>query len=519
MTITTNIITDNDYPEDIEITEGNVKNKIMELKKGKPSGPDGITTRFMIELGDQMLTPLTSIFRFSLKNTTIPKDWKIANITPLFKKGSKSDVSNYRPVSLTSIACKMFESIIKDKITSYMDTKNLINDSQHGFRQKRSCTTNLITYWDHLTQIIEEGDAVDVIYLDLRKAFDTVPHKKLMVKIRAHGIRGSVANWIEEWLKERKHRVVLNGYESSWINVKSSVVQGSVLGPMCFNIFMNDMEKGLTSYVSKFADDTKVVHRIRHEEDSKNLQADLDKLYEWTRKWQMGFNIDKCSVIHIGHKNPQTEFKLNGKILQSKDEEKDLGVIVHKTLKSSRQCAEAVKKANKVIGMIRRNFKNFNKKIMLNLYKSLVRPHVDYCIQVWNPYLKKDIKLVEGVQRRMTRLIKEVKHLEYEQRLQVLHLNTLEQRHIRQDLITMYNIMNKKMDIDPTKYFDMFTQKKTRGHQWKIRPVIAKLDVRKYSFVNRVWKYWNRLPDDVVMASTLLKFKSGLRNSRIFKGF
>ncbi len=256
--------------------------------------------------------------------------------------------------------------------------------------------------------------------------------------------------WVEESLHDRYQRVVLIGEESAWRDVTSSLVQGSVLGPVCFTMYINDLDIGVQSEISKFADDTKVICPIRNDRDQQRIQQDLDMLVTWARKWQMKFNVGKCSVMHFGYNNPKHRYRMDGKELKESNEGKDLGVHVNTSMKFNRQCAESAKKANEVMGMVKRNFINFDREIVINLYKSLIRPHLDYCVQVWKPYLKKEIALLEGVQRRMTRLIPGMKHKSYEERLKALKLMTVEQRHMRQDLITFYNITRGRvhMEID-----------------------------------------------------------------------
>ena len=409
------------------------------------------------------------------------------------------------------------EKILRDSISKYLDENNLIKESQHGFQHGKSCTSNMLMYWDKITQYVDKGTPVDVVYLDLSKAFDTVPHKRLIAKIRAHGIDGEVLNWIEEWLKNRRQRVVLNGEESEWMEVTSSVVQGSVLGPLCFTIYMNDMDNDVKSTLSKFADDTKVICPMKNEEDRNILQNDINILLRWAEDWQMSFNKAKCSVMHFGYANPKYTYYMGELELRHTEEEKDLGVYITTNMKFSKQCAESVKKANRVIGMIKRNFTNFDRDVIMMLYKSLVRPHIDYCVPVWRPYLKKDIKLIEGVQRRMTKLIPELKNKTYEQRLKELNLLSIEKRHLRQDMITLYNITKGNLKIDITDIIE-FVDTNTRGNTKKIRPEHTRLDVRKNSYFCRVWKTWNELSEKVVNAPTLNQFKSELMKDGIFKG-
>ena len=171
----------------------------------------------------------------------------------------------------------------------------------------------------------DECRSVDIIYLDFQKAFDKVPHKRLLDKVLSHGISGSIHNWIKDWLSNRKQRVVINGASSPWLSVKSGVPQGSVLGPVLFLIYVNDLDDGLTCKVSKFADDTKISSKVITTQEKEALQSDLDRLSSWANKWQMKFNVSKCKVLHIGTNNDQVQYEMNGHILESVNKEKDLG--------------------------------------------------------------------------------------------------------------------------------------------------------------------------------------------------
>ena len=226
-----------------------------------------------------------------------------------------------------------------------------------------------------------------------------------MLKTKSLGVSGNCANWIDAWLSGRSQRVVVNSEISSWMDVTSGVPQGSVLGPLLFLIFINDIDEGLDSNICKFADDTKLYRKVDSPMDSVGLQSDLDKLVEWSHKWQMSFNVGKCKVVHFGNKNQGFPYKMEGTLLVSAEQECDLGVIVNSSLKPSKQCAAAAARANRMLGMIKRNFCHLSKDVVLGLYKQLVRPHLEYAIQAWNPYLEKDKFLLEQVQRRATRLL------------------------------------------------------------------------------------------------------------------
>lgn len=237
---------------------------------------------------------------------------------------------------------------------------------------------------------------VDLIYLDFAKAFDKVSHSKLIDKLERHGISGKVKDWVSAWLRDRFQRTRINGVSSCWKRVSSGVPQGSVLGPILFLLYINDLECGVMSWVLKFADDTKIFRRITSRVDNTILQDDLDKLVAWSQEWKMLFNSQKCKVMHFGRTNTRYDYCMNVNEKLSKTEvEKDLGVVISKDMKVFNQCSYAYGKANKMLGLIRRNIQHKNKSIMLRLYKSLVRPHVEYCSSAWYPYFKKDVELIK----------------------------------------------------------------------------------------------------------------------------
>ena len=243
----------------------------------------------------------------SLTEEQLPQSWKDAHISPVFKKGSKSQRSNYRPINLTSVVCKQMEAIIRDHITTHINTNGLLSNCKHGFVSGRSCSTQLISCLDKWTQELDQSHNVDTVYLDFSKAFDSVPHKILLVKMEDYGITGTILGL--HFLLDRRQRVVINGERSAWKRVISGVPQGSVIGPTMSVLFINDMPEVVTSCIEMFADDAKVFKAIMTEQDRNDLQEDLDNLQNWASTWEMKFNADKCKVLHIGNQNPQYEFQ------------------------------------------------------------------------------------------------------------------------------------------------------------------------------------------------------------------
>ena len=487
-----------------------IKGLIGELDTTKASGPDNIHSRILKEGVESISIALDKLYTRSLEYGEIPDDWKRANVVPIFKKGSKEDPNNFRPVSLTPVVCKILEKIVKKGICQHLEREGLISDAQHGFRSGRSCLTNLLDFLEFVTDQVDKGENVDIIYLDFSKAFDKVPHRRLVHKLKMIGICGGVSNWIAEWLKDRKQRVVLNGVKSEWRDVISGVPQGSVLGPLLFVIYINDLGEAVNNKVSIFADDTKLAAVVKDIDDNFKVQGDLNKLLSWAHKWQMTFNLDKCKVINMGKDNREFNYEMDGHWLSSVEDEKDLGVVIDKSLRFSKQCIEARNRANRVLGFIKRNVSYKSKEVILKLYNSYVRPHLEYCIQAWSPHFRHDINLLESVQRRATKIIPSLRHLEYIDRLRVLNMFSFERRCVRGDMIELFKIFSGIDKLDVSKFFELDDGNRTRGHHLKIKKQGCRLDLRKYFFTNRVVDFWNKLPRRVVGSPNLNVFKSRL---------
>ena len=354
--------------KDILISREIILKEIDKLKKFKSPGPDGIFPRVIKECKDIVADPLVQVFRNSIDAGIVPTQWREANVVPIFKKGNRALTSNYRPVSLTSVIGKLLESIMAKNIREHLDRHNLIKDSQHGFSKGKSCLKNLLSFYRNVFETADNNGKYGIIYFDFSKAFDKVPHQRLIQKIKAHGIEGKILSWIKAWLRDRKQRVVINGNKSDWGEVTSGVPQGSVLGPLLFLIYINDLDDGIRSDISKFADDTKIGRNISTGEDAAILQEDLDRLFEWAEKWQMEFNIGKCSVLSVGRGNPSNRYSINGTALKTSESERDLGVRVSANLRHRQQCIEVRNKANRDLGFISKSVSNRSAEAILKLF-------------------------------------------------------------------------------------------------------------------------------------------------------
>ena len=504
---------------DICITPEAVKDKLKKLNPNKAQGPDGIPSRVLKELNEQLALPLSILFNKSIQEGKIPHDWKEAEVVAIFKKGSKHDAGNYRPVSLTSIACKVMESLVRDAIVTFIDNYKLYATCQHGFRNHRSCITQLLEVMEDFNNFIDNRDDIDVIYLDFRKAFDSVPHERLLLKLQEHGFTGNVLNWIKDFLANRTQRVKVGNDYSERGKVISGIPQGSILGPVLFTVFINDLPDNIESTCKVFADDTKIYNTPRN---NAIIQRDLCKLEDWSNNWQLYFNTAKCKVLHIGKNNPEMDYKMklgDSHINISKCEhEKDLGVTFDKYLSFDVHINNAISKANKMLGLVKRSFNFLDHTTFLMLYKALIRPHLEYGNIIWYPYLKRQSAAIEKVQRRATKILPSLKDKDYDQRLKILNLPSLKARRIRGDLIQAYKIFNNVDEIDPKQMFPTNPTNRTlRNSLNKIFKPHFNTKEKKNSFSYRIAQRWNELPEHIKNAPSTNSFKNQVDDLDWFK--
>jgi len=304
---------------------------LQKLQTDKSPGPDGLHPMLLKECASTIAEPLSRIFQQSYETGSLPEDWRIAHVVHIFKKGDRTNRENYRPVSLTCVPCKVMESIIKDALIKHLESNQLLCKQQHGFQKGRSCLTNFLETMESWTQALDNGYGSDVVYLDYRKSFDSVPHQRLLEKLKEFGIKGKLRAWLEDFLMSRTMTVGVRGAFSQLQAVLSGVPQGSVIGPLLFLLFVNELPNWIKNELRMFADDTKIWCPIKTTADSITLQQDLVSLCSWSEKWQLRFNADKRKVMHIGHSLPTEYYMTEGTrktTLQPVQEEIDLGVVV-----------------------------------------------------------------------------------------------------------------------------------------------------------------------------------------------
>ena len=505
----------NDIPEQahLHITENQVIKVLEKLKTDKSPGPDGIHNKVLHETKNEVVVPLTKIINKSLSEGCIPDRWREAQVIPVFKKGNRSDPNNYRPVSLTSTCCKIMETLVRDSVMAHLLSYNLLANEQHGFCSKRSCCTQLLEAVHDWAEALDTSDPVDVIYLDYRKAFDSVPHSRLYEKLNKYNINGQIKTWIRDFLKDRKQRVVVNGKYSQVEDVTSGVPQGSVLGPLLFLLFVNDLPDDVQSVLKLFADDSKLYRKVRSPLDAEALQRDLNALSDWSHKWQLSFNVEKCKVMHLGKPNRQhTYFMKDGSIetlISSVEVEKDLGIVFDSELKFVEHIEEVCNKGHQRIALIRRTFNYMDGKMFLVLYKSLIRPMLEYCSTVWSTMFKKDSEKLEKVQRKATKLVGSIRDKDYPSRLRHLDLPSLVYRRRRTDLLQVYRYFSGLDQFRGEELFQVDSGR-TRGHHRKLIKPRANKIVKQKMLAYRVITDWNSLPEAIVMAESINIFKNKL---------
>jgi hypothetical protein len=500
----------------LSVTQVQMCKALKALKVNKSPGPDEINPRILKELCNELSYPLTILFNKTMSEGKLPAEWKEAEVRPIFKKGAKCSAGNYRPVSLTPVVCKIFEGFVRDALCAHLVENKVLSDDQFGFTKGRSCVTQLLVTINDWMSSLDNGVPVDAVYLDLQKAFDTVPHLRLLQKLRGYGINGNLLSWISDFLSNRTQYVNINGHRSDKTSVTSGVPQGSVLGPILFIYFINDMPAQVSCKTKIFADDTKAYSEVDDGPASREkIQKCIDQLVDWTDKWLLKFNSQKCKVLHLGRNNPQHEYYIKDgdhvRKLETTMAERDLGVVVDPNLTFEPHINGVVKKGNSIAGLLVRTITNKHSSIMVPLFKALVRPILEYGNPVWCPYLRKHINLIEGVQRRFTKKVIGVSNLEYEDRLRSLKLPSLEYRRLRGDLIEVFKIAHQLYDPTTTSSLLTFSADGlTRGHNFKITKMFNKSQQFHKFFTNRVITIWNNLPAGAVNAESLNTFKNKL---------
>ena len=494
--------------QEVEFDTSTVEKILSTLDASSSPGPDEIHPRVLKILAHYLAPPLTHIFQLSLEAGRLPEAWKTGYVKPIFKGGARDLPSNYRPVCLTSVVCKVMEKIVKQALQSHLAP--IITSRQHGFQKGRSCITNLLTAREEWAKLVDSGKRLDVIFVDFSKAFDKVSHGRLLFKLRSAGVEGKLMNWISNFLDDRTMRVRVNHTLSSPIVMSSGVPQGSVLGPELFKFFINDLPDILKVDCLIYADDLKLWHSVSSVEDADHLQAVLDVLHQWSIHWKLPINYEKCSVMSIGSKDPFGAYHIGGYLLKNVIQEKDLGVFLSSDFKSSSDTRRKVASAVRMSCALRRSFTSMTPEVFRLLFVSHVRPILEYGCPAVFPLFNYEKVMIEKVLRRSSRSVPALQGLSYHERLQRLDLYSMEYRRVRGDLIYLRRILNGELGELLRGFFTPNTECSTRGNSRKLfkpRRLRLRNDI---TLSTRSINAWNSLPEEVVSASTEKCFKERL---------
>ena len=525
------------FMNDIVISKEGVIKLLKGLNPSKALGPDELHPRVIKELATELGPVFAHLFQQSMDTGEIPKEWSLANICRLFKKTDRSLACNYRPVSLTRVPCKLLEHIVCSNII-YLDEYKLLSDRQHAFRKGHSCETQLTMVINDWAKILDNRGQVDTFILDFEKAFDTPPHELLKSKLFSYGIDGKILKWIDSFLCFRKQRVVVNGVNSDWAPVLSGVPQGTVLGPLLFSLYINDISSDTESEIRLFADDCVCYREIKDEEDTIKLQRDIDRLGSWARKWDMRFQPVKCNMMQLTRKLQRdidrlgswarkwdmrfqpvkcnmmqltrrrikkihASYTLEGTDLENVESIKYLGVTITSDLRWNTHVSYVCTKANRTLGFLRRNLYSCPQEVKEAAYKGLVRPVLDYGSSVWDPpgvVLQEEL---ESVQKRAARFV--TGNYNYETGsmtgiLGQLKWESLKKRRKDNRLILLYKGLKGKASI-PTDDLIPKTRCCRNQHSMAFQTPIANTDVYKGSFFPQTIRDWNALPDSLISSA------------------
>ena len=498
----------------VNITYNGIVKLLKDLDVKKASGPDNISNKLLKYSSEVLALFLCNIFKQSLDHGVIPEEWCKALVCPIYKDGSKTDPGNYRPISLTCVCCKIMEHILGSSIMKHLDENNLLSPAQHGFRKGLSCETQLVMLTDMLGKALDTKQSVDAIFLDFSKAFDRVPHGRLISKLSSYNLDDKVIAWIKSFVSHREQRVVLDGELSDPVDVTSGVPQGSVLGPLLFLLYINDISDQMRCQVRLFADDCVLYSMVdTNQASSEEIRHGLTKVVEWCDKWLMKLNVKKCAAMRISRKKDivTPSYNIRGDQIDVVNEYKYLGVKMTKNLSWNHHVEGIVAKANKNLRFVKRVFKESPKNVKESVYMSLVRPLVEYACAVWDPNPGSGLgNDVEMVQRRAARFVmsRYGRNESVTDMLSELEWQTLESRRMVARLALFYKMYHHHIPLDISETVLPPSYTGPRDHTCKVNRVPSRLLQYHSSFFPRTIRQWNNLHPSIVDANTVETFKS-----------
>lgn len=484
----------------INITESGIISLLNNRKVSSASDHVGFNNKLLKSTSQSISGILRALFSQSLSSGQIPNDWRTAKVIPIFKSGDRSSPLNYRPISLTSTVCKLLEHIIHSQIMKYLEEHNIIFKYQHGFRKGYSCDGQLAGFTNDLLSCIDAGNQVDAIFLDYSKAFDRVPHHRLLLKLKHLNIDEQVIAWIKDFLSFRTQFTNINHCNSPFIPVTSGVPQGSVLGPLLFLIYINDLPNRMSSRVRLFADDCVIYRTIYTDTDPQALQSDLNAINRWCSDWQMTLNHTKTKCMSFTHSSSRipTSYFIGNNAVELTTTYKYLGINLQSDLTWHHHINLTLASANRTFGIMKHRLKQAPSHLKKLAYTTLIRPKIEYACAIWDPSQDYIIRNIESLQSRAARFIfsdfspySSVTSLKIRAELPPL---SLRRKHARLSLFhKLYHHDRLRDDFfqSPPVIFPR------RDHPCKVKRPACHSAHYAHSFIPKTIADWNNLPSDI----------------------
>ena len=506
-----------------EISPNNVIDAIRSMDSSKACGPDMVSPRLLKEGVESLAQPLSRFFNNLLQRSLYPSDWKLANVTPIFKKSDPSNPANYRPISLLSCIGKVMERCIHKHLYNYLVSNNLLTSFQSGFIRGDSTTNQLVYIYNDICSAIDQGKEVRTVFCDISKAFDRVWHQGLLVKLASLGVKENLISWFRSYLSMRKQRVVYLNTFSEWQPVSAGVPQGSILGqgPLLFLVYINDIVNSIRSSIRLFADDTSLYIVV----DSPNLAAqqlnsDLEKINLWSQTWLVSFNPSKTETITFSRKQNKPSHPpiyLNNCEISTVKTHKHLGLSLSEDARWANHISQSLQKAWQRIGILRSLKFKLNRNCLEKMYNSFVRPLLEYSDVVWDNCSNQLKSELESVQNEAARIVTGATKLcNINSLLSDLGWEPLSVRRKKHRLILMYKIKNNQCPNYLTQLLPTQRQERYQLRNSANIPLIpARTQLYQHSFYPETIRDWNALSNEIRESSSLTCFKQALnRNIR-----
>ena len=500
-----------------------VYKKLKAINERKAGGLDKILCK-LLRISAEIVAPsLTQIFNKTISTSIFPTDWKLARVTPIFKKGKKDDMNNYRPISVISVVAKIFEKFTFEQLYEYLNNNNLISASQSGFRSLHSTLTALIEATDNWSINIDKGLLNGVIFIDLKKAFDTIDHAILLRKLRIYGVDENGIKFFESYLSNRSQRYCVNGELSETAKITCGVPQGTNLGPLLFLIYINDLPNCLDRASPRmFADDTNIsIAANSVTELEQIINSELKNLHQWLLANRLSLNVAKTEFMIIGsrqrllvHDNEHIRIEIDGKTIKRVNETKSLGLQIDEHLTWARHVENISKKIASAIGALKRIRQFIDTNTALKIYGKLMQPHFDYCSSVWDGL---NITLNDKLQKLQNKAARVITKSQYDASSRYLFSklgwDNLLTRRKKHKAILMFKTIN---DLTPFYLHELFESRSTgynlRNSEHTLFVPKPRTNYGKRSFSYSGAVLWNDLPQNVRTTCSLSQFKRAIDN-------